>query len=69
VYGEVKTEVERTEMVVPIGKIRTYKVYWKQLVFSSTLAFPINDEMHTADYRYTLDIPHVIITMEVGCTA
>jgi hypothetical protein len=69
VYGEVKTEVERTEMVVPIGKIRTYKVYWKQQVFSSTLSFPINDEMYIADYRYTLDIPHVIITTEISCTA
>jgi hypothetical protein len=69
VFEGIKTEVEQTEIVVPLGKIRTYRIYWKQQVFSSTLAFPINDEMHTADYRYTLDIPHVIITMEVGCTA
>jgi len=69
VYEEAKTSVEQKDIVVPVGKIRTYTIYWKQQVFSSTISFTMDTETYAATYTYTLDIPHITISSEIGCTA
>ena len=68
VYEEAKARVEQTDFVVPVGKIRTFTIYWEQQVHTSTISFPIDDEDYTVSYTYTLDVPRKSIASEISCT-
>jgi hypothetical protein len=68
-YDEARVSVEQKVVVVPIGKIHKYKIYWKQQVFNSTVSFSTDNVTYTAPYTYTLDIPRITITEQTGCTA
>ena len=70
VYAEKQASVEQTEVTVPVGRIRTFTIYWTQQVFNSTVSFPTNDhETFTTVYTYTLNIPSVTLAKEMACTA
>jgi hypothetical protein len=69
VYEEAKTGVEQTELTVPVARIHTYRIEWKEQVFSSSVSFSMDGETYTAAYTYTLYIPDEAGFFEIGCTA
>jgi hypothetical protein len=69
VYEGAKTGVEQTELTVPVARIHTYRIEWKEQVFSSSVSFSMNGEPYTAPYTYTLCIPDEVGFLEMGCTA
>lgn len=68
-FNEAKANIEQTDLAVPAGRIRTYKIYWTQKTISSTVSFIQEDQTYSVSYTYVLDIPKVTIAMETGCTA
>ena len=68
-YEDEKTGVEETDLAVPVGRIRTFTVYWTRQTINSTVSFTQDDQTYSASYTYTLDIPDATISMETGCTA
>jgi hypothetical protein len=68
VYEAEVARVEQTDILVPIAKIRTFTIYWKQQTFSSTVAFTLDDIIYTIPYTYTLDLPFITIAQEISCT-
>jgi hypothetical protein len=70
IYAEKQASVEQTDLTVPVGRIRTFTIYWEQQVFNSTVSFQTDDlETFTTMYTYTLDIPSVTLAREMACTA
>jgi hypothetical protein len=69
VYERAKTGVEQTELTVPVARIHTYRIEWKEQVFSSSVSFSMNGEPYTVPYTYTLCIPDEVGFLEMGCTA
>lgn len=68
-YEDAQNSFELTDMVVPVGMIRTFAINWKRQDFSSTISFRMNNEACTASYTYTIDIPEVTLFREISCTA
>lgn len=68
-YEEARASVEQKDIVVPIGKIHTYTIFWKQQIFNSTVSFKTDGVTYTTPYTYTLDIPRITIKEQTGCTA
>lgn len=65
---EAEAKVSQMDLLVPVGKIRTYAITWKQEVYASTIAFRYNDIRYTAAYTYTVNIPGATIATEISCT-
>jgi hypothetical protein len=69
VYEAEIARVAQTDILVPVGKIYTYSVYWRKQSFSSTISFTLDGITYTAPYTYSLDLPFLTKTQETGCTA
>jgi hypothetical protein len=68
-YDEAQASVEQKEVVVPIGRIHKYTIFWKQQVFKSNASLEMDDVSYSVPYTYTLDIPRITISEQMACTA
>jgi hypothetical protein len=68
-YDEAQASVEQKEVVVPIGRIHKYTIFWKQQVFKSSASFSLENISYTVPYTYTLEIPRITISEQIACTA
>jgi hypothetical protein len=62
------TRVSQVDLLVPVGKIRAYDIFWTQETYSSSVVFEFNDAKYTAAYTYTVNIPDAAVSSEIACT-
>lgn len=68
-YDEIKTDADKTELVIPAYQIRVFNVMWKQLCNCSTVAFKLKNEIFTANFSYKVEYPTLQNYSTMGCTA
>jgi uncharacterized protein (DUF1499 family) len=68
-YEQAAKALEEVELVVPVGKIRTFEIEWIQQKFTSTIYFTVDQEEYAAEYTYQICIPHDVGYVEMSCTA
>jgi hypothetical protein len=66
---QARQELEKAELIVPVGKIRTFEVAWEKHLYSSKLSFSQDNNRYSADYTYLICIPQVLGYVEMSCTA
>lgn len=68
-YEQATKELGQVELIVPVGKIRTFEIEWMQQTFTSTISFTVDQEEYAAEYTYQMCVPHDVGYVEMSCTA
>lgn len=68
-YEQVKKALEQVDLVVHVGKIRTFEMEWIQQSFTATIYFSVDNKEYAAEYTYQLCHPRDVGYVEMSCTA